>query len=253
MSPEEGLHLIDQAFEQIEHTTDHLTNWKTLLAGSEDFRANEDAQIYEHLRTAFARILEPGSFSPQGEEKRIYVRGHELTVKVTHRAPKLEDVHGVDVVYNFSGWKALAFQHKKRSANGKFAFGEKEELQRAKIEGLCTTRCEETSSMRYILPECASLYVIGDSQRSIRHVVSSCQLHNYRRNFSNSSIEQMHLLPHPADLETVDGMFLQCIIGQKLNPPNIVEFQRIQEEFLSRPDLVFNVFLKRLPELFNGQ
>ncbi len=99
-------------------------------------KANEDAQIYRHLNLAFENILEPDTFinirDTQGHKKSLRIGKYNLEVTVLHRASKIEDIHGVDVICNFNDRKTLAFQHKKRDRQGKLSFRSDDRLQRDK-------------------------------------------------------------------------------------------------------------------------
>jgi len=88
---EEVQNHIQQALSQIELTTLNLTeslaaneNWSDLLSKSQYMKANEDAQIYRHLNTAFENILEPDTFvsirDSQGHKKTLVVDKYVLVV-----------------------------------------------------------------------------------------------------------------------------------------------------------------------------
>lgn len=259
MTLDEAIPLVNQALLQMAETTTDLVEWTNLMSDSKYVRANEDAQIYHHLYNGFMHILDhdtfPALMDPQGYQKEFKISGHSLQIRVAHRAPGIEKLHGVDIIYNLSNRKGLVFQHKKRSVDGKLAFGKKERLQQKTIQGkcnLCSHYQAVHDSPTYVLPQCASLYVIGDTTSGIRHVVSACQVDSYRTNFGNSATEKMDHLPHPSDMQTIDHMFLQCNVGRIITAEKgIHELERIREELLEVPDLVFNANLKRLPGLFS--
>jgi len=255
MEKEEIKELLKQAANQIETTTLTAIEWEGLIDGSKQMRANEDAQIYQHLWQAFEGLFSPDEFEtymdPQGHKKTIDIGRHKLDVVVVHREKTLEKLKGVDVFYNLLGWKALAFQHKKRSRDGAFDFGRKDKEQRNKIQNLCDA-CKLPQKFRnntsYIRPHCASIYIIGDYRRGIRHSVSACQIETYRDIYRNktdlSAFSQA--LPQPTDLETVDKMFLQCIVGRCLEKEKDKQYlESIQDAFLTQPDLLIKAKLNR--------
>jgi len=243
--------LIQQAFSQIESTTNTAITWTRLIEKADKMRANEDAQIYQHLEQAFGNILDPKIFptlrNPQGHSKTIAVDGHSLEVTVVHRAIGIEDLLGVDVFYYLQDWKALAFQHKKRSKDGTFAFSSEERDQRDKIKQLCDN-CKLprkfSNDNGYVRPFCASLYVIGDDKNDIRHTVSACRVEDYRKYFQNSARVALSQFPQPPDLESTDKMFLQCLIGRRLaKRDDELRLKSIDDAFLTGPDLVFRAVL----------
>ncbi len=252
MNIDESRELTNQALQQIATTTDDITRWTHLIEGAKHIRANEDAQIYDHLATAFSNIFDPKIFPTlrdnQGYKKTIFVSGHELEVIVTHRAT-LETINGVDVIYNFRDWKALAFQHKKRSASGSLSVSQDDKEQKDKIKLLCG-QCKLPRSLNgdegFIRPHCSSLYIIGDDKTPIRHAVSACRFDEYRKVYNKSSVSALGQLPHPSDLATVDSMFLQCTIGRRqAREKDIISLKLLEDSFINRPDLVFLATLTR--------
>jgi hypothetical protein len=220
-------------------------------------RANEDAQIYQHLTRAFENILDPNVFptlhAPQGHSKTIQVDGHSLEVTVVHREMKLEKIMGVDVFYNLRGWKALAFQHKKRNKQGTLDFSSEDRKQREKIRQLCDS-CKTPRKFKnddgFIRPFCASVYVIGDVNSNLRHVVSACRVEDYRRYYHGSAKAALEQLPQPSDLETADKMFLQCLLGRRLEKTkDKSSLESIEDAFLTNPDLVLRATLTRSQQI----
>ena len=241
---------IKQALKQIKSTTDSVLE---LLRKAESFKANEDAQIYQHLYRSFDGILDRKTFptlhSPQGHKKTIRVGEATLTITVTHRAIGIEDINGVDVVYDLNGWKTLAFQHKKRDADGRFHFGEREREQRDKIKRLCG-RCPHSQSPAeiqegYVIPSCGSVYVVGGSTGETKHVVSACGIERYREQFGATSSPEGFVLPQPLQLDDANRMFLTCIIGRVVaDSENWTALKSIEDAFLTGPDLVFGAELR---------
>jgi len=248
-----------QALSQIELTTLNLIenlevnkNWGDLLSKSESMKANEDAQIYKHLNTAFEKILEPDTFrdirDSQGQKKTLLIGKYVLEVTVVHRAFGIENVHGVDVVYKFDDKKVLAFQHKKRDRKGNLPFSAKDRTQQKKIINLCDY-CklpprQKKINRSFIRPYCGSLYVIGDSDGGVRHVVSSCQIEEYRGYYRSSTSQPLLDFPSPANLLTIDQMFVSCAIGFQLGvEKDNISSQSIEDAFINQPDIVFRATL----------
>lgn len=246
--------LIGQAIRQIKYTTDAIVGWTALINGSEKMKANEDAQIYQHLYRSFDNILEPDIyprlFSDQSHQKVITIADHRLEITVFHREPKIEKLTGVDVSYRIYDWKMLNFQHKKRDNQGKLsALSKREKEQRNKITNLCNfcrlpRRLQDDDG--FVRPYCASVYVIGDADGAIRHVVSACQLDKYRQFYGQSSTVYQETFPKPSDMDTVDNMFLQCTIGRRFKKPkDLVDLASIEDAFITGPDLLFHAHLRK--------
>jgi len=251
MTREELNNLLDQAAEQIRSVTDAAVGWDRLIQGAAEMRANEDAQIYQHLSEAFKKVLDPNTYptltDPQGHRKTITIGRNTLELVVTHREPTLEKLKGVDVFYNLKGIKALGFQHKKRSRDGTFTFGPEERAQRDKIQqlcGLCKVPRRARNSESLIRPYCASVYVIGDCDGPTRHVVSACRVEDYRTRFHRSVMQPNDVMPRPAEMDSVDQMFLQCLLGRSLEErAEQIAFESIQDAFLTQPDLLIKARL----------
>ena len=251
MTREELHKLLDQAAEQIRTVTNASVGWDELIKGAADMRANEDAQIYQHLSEGFKKLLDPNTYptisDPQGHRKTITIGGNTLELVVTHREPTLEKLKGVDVFYNLKGLKALGFQHKKRSRDGMFAFGPEERAQRDKIQqlcGLCKLPRRARHSTSLIRPYCASVYLIGDSEGPTRHVVSACLVEDYRAQFYHSSEQRPDAIGRPAEMDSVDRMFLQCLVGRSLKDrKEQIALESIQDAFLTHPDLLIKARL----------
>ena len=255
---EELDNLLRQALQQVAITTDDLVS--ILIEGSNEMRANEDAQVYEHLYSAFKEVLDPNVFptiiAPQGHKKVIEIGKLTLEVTVTHREPRLEKITGVDVFYYLKDWKVLAFQHKKRSKDGSLRFGEREREQRDKIMQLCDA-CSVASKkfgrdISFLKPLCASVYVIGDSEGGHRHVISACQIEAYRKRYPRhggtslvpSDSNWFFRLPLPGDLATVDRMFLQSTIGRRLQREKDKTMIRLMKDAsLAAPNLLITADL----------
>lgn len=245
--------LIHQAIDQIESTTVTALKWSNLIEDARNMRANEDAQIYQHLETAFKGLFNPNEFptyrDPQGHRKEIIIGNRVLEIVVIHREMKLENLHGVDVFYHLGGWKALAFQHKKRSPDGTFSFSSKEREQRDKIQHLCDAcripRRFQAGTSSYLKPYCSSVYVIGDAYGSMRHVVSTCMIEKYRDDY-RMGLPPTPSFPQPPDLDTVDKMFLQCMVGRTLEDKGErISLQLMEDAFLTNPDLLIRARLSR--------
>jgi|GEM_PF-2664363 len=258
MQREEAQIVIRQAVRQIEDTTTNIiraveinNNWQEFISVSANMRANEDAQIYEHLIRAIEPILEPNTFvtvnDSQGHKKTIVIGRYKLEVTVVHRAIKIEDIYGVDVFYHFNNLKALAFQHKKRDKNGTIAFSNKDKEQREKIMNLCggcTASSRKKNNKGFIKPFCGSAYIMGGNNSSARHVISACQIEEYRREYGANLFPVTDNFPLPSNLETVDYMFMQCNIGWNLrNRKEELYAQSTEDAFLSLPDIVLRANL----------
>lgn len=251
MEREQARILLQQVRGQIGGTTREAINWSRLLGHMEQMRPNEDAQIYEHLDRAFEGILEPREFpryrDPGGHQISIPLDDYTLQITVTHRALGLEDIYGVDIVYSIAGWKALAFQHKKRNRTGHLVFSNKERAQRNKIMALCH-HCNEglktAKRSGYVMPLCASLYVIGDDRSDERHVVSACKVDLYRKSFPAKRKRPPIAFPLIPGLELADQMFLVCTIGMSLETQaNRAALELVEDSMLARPDLLVRATL----------
>jgi hypothetical protein len=223
------------------------------MARSAEFRANEDAQIYQHLRDAFLDVLSPDVFptltDPQGHQRTIRLGDFSLEIVVSHRGRGLEDLYGVDVFYNFDNRKALAFQHKKRAIDGTLFFGAEEQEQRDKIQQLCNM-CRPRPRVRdraaYLRSDCASVYVVGEARTAVRHVVSACQLDRYRTSFPRGAPVDASQFPHPCNIRSVDQMFVQCVVGRVLDQREArLSLASIRDASLAQPNLVIDATLRR--------
>jgi hypothetical protein len=230
-----------------------IARWGELLTEAADFRANEDAQIYRHLHEAFDQVLDPTVFprlrDPQGHRVTIPIGEHALTVTVTHRGVSIEDVHGVDVIYQYEDEKALAFQHKKRGKDGYLHLADRDFAQRDKIQnlcGVCRTPQRAKGSHPYVMPYCSSLYVISDAAGKRSHFVSACMLENYRRDFRTHDGRRYVRIPIPGLPDTIDGMFLMCLVGRVLkDQKERVSLASIRDSSLAEPNLLLDARLKR--------
>ncbi len=256
MEAQEGRALVRQAVQQIKTTTDAVVGWSQVLKDSRQMRSNEDAQIYLHLEDAFSSILNPEVFpslhSPQGHSRTIRIGEHSLSITVTHRAKNLEDIRGIDVIYNLFDWKGLAFQHKKRLKNGRIHFGKEENAQRKKIQTLCgicglSNRFNEEDA--FLVPYCSSLYVIGDTQTELRQVASACRMNLYLEAYPTSPNDS-DTLPFPPELPMIDLMFLQCMVGRRLaSEEETILLSAIEDVFMAQPDIVFKAHLQHNTEI----
>lgn len=250
MKKEEIAELTHQAIKQISDTSSDIIKWSSVIEGSTNMKANEDAQIYDHLHNAFHNILEPDVFptllDPQGYKRIFNIGKHLLEVTVTHRATNMEEIFGVDVFYNYENWKVLAFQHKKRHKDGGLSLGSKEIEQQEKIMKLCCACSKQRGIVKtenLIIPFCASLYVIGSSDSPLRHIVSACKLDEYRKIYrSHIKNEFIGYIPIPGDLETIDKMFLQCLVGRIIKSKNN-KTSILNDVFLAHPDILFTANL----------
>lgn len=259
MEREEVQNQIQQALFQVEQTTLDITktlnaneNWEDLLDKSRHMKANEDAQIYRHLNLAFENILDPNTFisirDTQGHKKSLIIDKYTLEVTVVHRALKIEDIHGVDVVYNFNDKKTLAFQHKKRDKQGFLSFSSNDRLQRDKIANLCNF-CKlpgrhKKSNGSFVRPYCGSVYAVGEGYDEVRHVVSACQIEEYRKYYRSTQSQPASSFPVPPNLMMIDQMFLNCTIGFQLGvQKEYLTSQSIEDALLTQPDIVFRAKL----------
>lgn len=253
MDREQGRSLFRQAAQQVTATTREAINWTRLQKGMEQMRPNEDAQIYQQLYTSFEGVLGNDYYkyyAPKGHQKTIDLDDFALKVTVTHRALNLEDIYGTDVVYSIAGWKALAFQHKKRDKQGKLAITSKDRVQRAKIMQLCN-HCSKSAKMAnegaLIKPACGSVYVVGDDRSNARHAVSACQLERYRKTSGQNAKGTSSQFPLIPDLDLVDRMFLACMIGTSLGTTqNKTIIGLMEDVMLARPDIVIRAELESI-------
>lgn len=261
MEIEEARILLSQAARQIEDTTLTLIGlmetqrkWDDLDRISIGMRANEDAQIYKHLNDAFAETLAPNIFvkipDSQGHKISFVLGRHILEVTVVHRALRIEDIYGVDVFYKLSNWKALAFQHKKRGKNGVLSFSKEDQEQRDKIKnlcGFCSLPKRQRNNSGFLRPFCGSVYAIGDSSDSTRHVISACQMEEYRRFYRTATTELLNQFPLPPDLNTIDSMFIQCTAGMNLlvREEELLS-KSIEDAFLTMPDILLRANLSQI-------
>ena len=243
---------MDDAGENLIRISKAIAQWDDLLDSTEDFRANEDAQIYSQLSDAFSHALGPDT-SPrlrdsQGHKVQIRIGEKVLTITITHRGLGIEDIHGVDVIYQYGREKALAFQHKKRSRDGVLPLTDKDRDQRDKIMnlcGLCKTPQRAKGSTAYVRPYCSSLYVIGDAAGKRLHFVSACMLDQYRSDFRSHDGRKYVRIPTPGDGRSIDSMFLMCLVGRVLkDEKEHASLASIRDSSLAAPNLVMDAMLE---------
>lgn len=252
MNKEELRESLDDAGNNIVRLSKAISRWNDLLDATDEYRANEDAQIYKQLYDAFEDILNPDQFprlrDPQGHKVSIQIGDHILTISVTHRGVGIEDIHGVDVIYHYGREKALAFQHKKRSREGLLVHSDKDRQQKEKITnlcGLCKTPQRAKGSHTYVRPYCSSLYVIGNADGKKMHFVSACMLDQYRSDFRTHEGRNHVRIPTPGDGRTIDAMFLMCLVGRKLkDEKEVASLASIRDSSLAAPNLVIDATLE---------
>lgn len=202
-----------------------------LLYESRSMRANEDAQIYDHLHEAFNNIvanIDETIWDNQAHRKVIPMGPFALEVSVIHREPNLEKITGVDVLYNAGDIKVLLFQHKKRDRQGRFSLNREDLLQMEQIKQECT-ECSKAKIMargRFVRHHCASMYVVGDVSSDKRHVVSACEVAKYRKQLSRHSNESTSY--HPISISEVDSLFTTCLVGRVLDARHV---RQLADEF----------------------
>ena len=95
MEKEEIKEILEQATNQIESTTLKAVSWSGLIEGSDSMRATEDAQVYQHLWTAFEGIFDPDQFEsymdPQGHKKTIDIDKTSLKTLFSLFSPETQE------------------------------------------------------------------------------------------------------------------------------------------------------------------
>lgn len=90
----------------------------------------------------------------------------------------------------------------------------------------------------------------------MRHVVSACQIEEYRKIYRSTQSQPLSSFPAPPNLMMIDHMFLNCTIGFQLGIQNEnLTSKSIEDALLTQPDIVFRAKLSTNVQsrLINGE
>jgi hypothetical protein len=100
-------------------------------------------------------------------------------------------------------------------------------------------------SESFVRPYCSSLYVIGDRSASLPNVASTCMLDRYFESFPKRNAKANGSLPLVPDRNTIDVMFLACLIGDngQFNDFDFARIEILKDVWLANHHVIVETFL----------
>jgi hypothetical protein len=96
---------------------------------------------------------------------------------------------------------------------------------------------------RFVRHRCSALYVIGNDRSYDRHVVSACQVDNYRERVREHNAPEGRT--NPTTLSDADRLFAQCDIGYRFDAESDRQFaESLRETALASQHVLVDARLR---------